>query len=221
MSPAALADLLLQAYAQGVFPMADDAGDNEFYFVDPEHRGQLDILNLHIPARLKRRVLQFPYRITINTAFADIIDLCAASDKTRLKTWINQPIRDAFVELHHRGHAHSVEVWQGNELVGGLYGLALGGVFCGESMVSRAQDTSKIALVHLCARLYRAGFTVLDTQFINDHLKQFGVYEIPRADYHARLIKALSLTCDFKLRGDPWAENAPALIESYFLYRQK
>jgi leucyl/phenylalanyl-tRNA---protein transferase len=216
---APLAEILLMAYRRGLFPMADDAVDDDFYFVDPEQRGQLDILGLHIPARLKRTVLQFPYTITVDRAFADIIELCAQAHRTRPKTWINAAIRDAFIELHARGHAHSVEVWRGNQLAGGLYGLAFGSVFCGESMVSRDTDASKIALIHLCARLHRAGFTVLDTQFVNDHLKQFGVYEISRAQYHDRLAPALLEDCDFRLTGDPIANNEPALIKQYFSAR--
>lgn len=216
---ATLADTLLMAYRQGVFPMAESADDDRFYWVDPEQRGQLDILGLHIPDRLRRTVLQFPYTITVDRAFAMMIDLCAQSHDTRRQTWINRPIRNAFIELHARGHAHSVEVWRNNQLVGGLYGLALGGVFCGESMVSRDHDASKIALVHLCARLYRAGFSVLDTQFVNDHLKQFGVYEVSRAQYHARLAQALSQRCDVRLTGDPLGNNEAALIENYFSAR--
>ena len=177
--------------------MAERAEDDEFFLVDPEQRGQLDILHLRVPARLLRRVRQFPYRITIDTAFAQVIDACAQATPARRETWINRPIRDAFVALHAMGYAHSVEVWDGKKLVGGLYGLALGGVFCGESMFSRADDASKIALVHLCARLWRTGFTVLDTQFVNDHLKQFGVYEISRDDYKAQLHAAVNTPADF------------------------
>jgi leucyl/phenylalanyl-tRNA---protein transferase len=215
MEATALASLFLQAYRQGVFPMADSAHDTQIMWIDPPLRGQLDILNLHIPSRLKRTVLKFPYRVTVDQAFADVVDLCAESAVNRPSTWISHPIRDAFVELHQQGYAHSVDVWQNNKLVGGLYGLALGGVFCGESMASRAVDVSKIALVHLCARLHWAGFQVLDTQFVNDHLQQFGVYEIPRADYHVKLQRALMLKPDFRCDG----ADEQTIIETYFTAR--
>lgn len=212
-----LEDVLLLAYRNGFFPMADHADDPEFYWVDPDQRGQLSINNLHIPARLKRRVLQFPYRVTINTAFAQIIDLCAENAPDRPETWINRDIRDTFITLHDRGHAHSVEVWAGDNLVGGLYGLALGQIFCGESMVSRATDASKIALVHLCARLWAAGFQVLDTQFVNDHLQQFGVYQIPRATYHELLAQYADQPADFLL--SEHAEREDELVSRYLSLR--
>lgn len=188
---------ILQAYRHGFFPMANARDDQDVFWVDPDLRGQLPILDLHIPARLERTVRSSPYHVTINTAFMDIIDLCASQAKERQETWINGIIREAFVELHHQGHAHSVEVWMDDELVGGLYGLALGQIFCGESMVSRARDASKVALVHLCARLYGGGFHVLDTQFINDHLQQFGAYEITRDEYHCLLDRYAGSAADF------------------------
>lgn len=196
--------------------MADDAADTDFYWVDPELRGQLPILDLHIPKRLQRTVRTSPYRVTINTAFSDVIDACAASTKGRETTWINGPIRDAFIDLHLHGHAHSVEVWRDMELIGGVYGLALGKIFCGESMFSRSTDASKIALVHLCARLWATGFHVLDTQFTNDHLKQFGVYEIPRLDYHQLLATYAHQPADFTIVLDE-----PTLIERYFAARSQ
>jgi leucyl/phenylalanyl-tRNA---protein transferase len=205
---------LLLAYQNGFFPMADDATDTDFYWVDPDMRGQLPILDLHIPARLKRTILKSPYRVTINTAFADVIDACAASTPGRETTWINASIRDAFIDLHAQGRAHSVEVWHDMELIGGVYGLSLGQIFCGESMFSRVTDASKIALVHLCARLWAAGFHVLDTQFTNDHLAQFGVYEIPRLDYHQLLATYADQPADFTAAGD-----TSTLIERYFAAR--
>jgi leucyl/phenylalanyl-tRNA--protein transferase len=143
-------DIILYAYRQGAFPMADSARDMAVHFYRPVMRGLLSIPDLHIPKRLKRTVRQYPYRITFNTAFETVIDSCAKETPRRPKTWINAPIRDAFVELHHMGHAHSIECWaEDGAFAGGIYGLAIGRVFCGESMVSTARDASKIALVHL------------------------------------------------------------------------
>lgn len=179
--------------------MADDSGSEEFYWYDPPQRGQLSIEKLHIPARLQRRVLQEPYEIRVDTAFADVIKACAAAVDNRPQTWINDGIRDLFTELHKAGHAHSIECWQDNKLVGGLYGLAIGGFFSGESMFSRKKDASKIALVHLCARLWKGGFSLLDTQFINDHLLQFGAYEVPREDYLSKLQDAVARPARFQI----------------------
>lgn len=200
--------------------MAERADNADFFWVDPPLRGQLDILTLRIPKKLQRTVLKFPYRVTVDTAFESVIAACAEENDTRQETWINAAIRDTFITLHYQGHAHSIEVWQDDTLVGGLYGLAVGGVFCGESMFSRAADASKIALVHLCARLHRAGFTVLDTQFVNDHLKQFGVYEIARADYRQKLAENKDCICDFGLKGDPLAHDELVLITDYFNVRK-
>jgi len=181
-------DVILEAYKQGIFPMADDKDSESVDFYRPEMRGQLSINNLHIPKKLLKQVKQNPYKITRNTDFVGVIDGCAGEYKGRNSTWINPIIRDVFIELHTQGHAHSVEAWQDGKLVGGLYGLAIGAVFCGESMFSTADNASKIALVHLCTHLEQAGFTVLDTQFTNPHLEQFGIYEIPQEEYEA-LIK--------------------------------
>lgn len=210
---------MISAYSLGYFPMAESRDDDEFFWCDPPQRGQLDIAGLHIPDKLRKRVLQAPYSITVDHAFAAVIEGCAATRSSQADTWINQPIRDIFVALHRAGFAHSVEAWHEGVLVGGLYGLALGGVFCGESMFSRRTDASKICLVHLCARLWRAGFQVLDTQFVNDHLKQFGCYEIDSADYRARLAQALPLSCDFNLR-DRGGISERALALDYLENRQ-
>jgi leucyl/phenylalanyl-tRNA--protein transferase len=196
---------ILRAYANGLFPMADSADDPEIYWYDPPLRGQLSIASLHVPRRLRRTALGAPYEVRVDTAFATVIDCCAAATDARPKTWINPTIRDIFVDLHLAGFAHSVECWRGATLVGGVYGLALGGAFCGESMFSTATDASKIALLHLCARLWRGGFTVLDTQFTNPHLEQFGIVEIPRNEYRARLRAALPLPARF---GGPVDEQA-------------
>lgn len=177
-------DLLLSAYREGIFPMAEDASDFNFAFYKPVMRAIVPIRDLHISHSLMKTLRRKPYRVTLDQAFEQVIDGCAQSREVRETTWINRPIRDFFIQLHEEGHAHSVECWDENgELAGGLYGLAIGAVFCGESMVSYRTDASKVALVHLCALLWKSGFTTLDSQFINDHMKQFGTYEIPQAEY--------------------------------------
>ncbi len=198
-------ELVLSAYAEGAFPMADSADDHTIKWYAPQKRGQLSIPHLHIPRSLKKLIKQRPYHVTINTAFADIIRLCAAQEQGRTETWINQPIIEIFQQLHTLGFAHSVECWDGDTLVGGLYGLSIGRVFCGESMVSRAPNASKIALVHLVAHLHAAGYEMLDTQFTNEHLEQFGVYEIDHTDYVQKLQASLHNPADFILKdGSQW-----------------
>ncbi len=192
-------EMILAAYAQGIFPMAEDKNSPYYDFYRPDMRAQLSIPHLHIPKKLLKRVKQAPYEIKIDTAFIDTIDSCADSYKGRTDTWINKTIRDVFIELHHQGHAHSIECWQNGKLIGGLYGLAIGAVFCGESMFSKADDASKIALVHLCARLDKGGFTILDTQFTNPHLEQFGIYEIPQKEYEDLIKIEMNKTADFIL----------------------
>lgn len=205
---------VIGAYSCGLFPMAESRDTDIYHWYDPKLRGQLSIEKLHIPARLRRTVLRFPYEIKIDTAFADVIDGCAAAAPGRPQTWINPGIRDLFISLHEAGYAHSVEAWQDGALAGGLYGLAIGGAFMGESMFSVSRDASKIALVHLCARLWRGGFTLLDTQFVNPHLKQFGVYEIPREDYLQKLALALCIKGDFMLAG----LTEPELVRAYLAH---
>lgn len=200
MSSLSLNDILA-AYAAGLFPMADSAEAEEFFWYDPPLRGQLSISNLHVPARLKKTVLGSLYDVCIDTAFEKVIDGCAAATDDRPKTWINKGIRDLFMDLHHAGFAHSVECWKDGNLAGGLYGLAIGGFFSGESMFSKERGASKVALVHLCARLSRGGFTLLDTQFMNDHLKQFGAYEISRESYLRELKSAVRVAADFYPKG--------------------
>lgn len=199
-------ELLLEAYRQGLFPMAYSAGSPYIHWVCPEMRGQLSIDALHISKSLKKIVksgkLQgVPYCVKTDQAFGPVLDLCAESTETRPETWINQPIMDAYRLLHRDGHAHSVEVWQEDVLVGGLYGLAIGSVFFGESMFSRTPNASKVALVHLAARLWRGGFSILDTQFVNDHLKQFGVYEMPYKSFKTVLAAETRVPADFRLPG--------------------
>lgn len=192
-------DDVLNAYRCGLFPMADSRDSADFFWYDPPRRGQLSIAKLHIPARLKKTARQHPYHITINQDFTAVIDGCAATADDRRETWINRGIRDLFIALHRAGYAHSIETRdkESGKLAGGLYGLAIGAAFMGESMFSRATDASKIALIALCAQLRQQGFTVLDTQYTNEHLEQFGVFEISREEYRARLNDALKKQCIF------------------------
>lgn len=185
-------ELLLEAYSIGVFPMSDHAQSEAIYWVNPKHRGIIPLEQFHVPKRLARTVRQGHYKVTINTCFERVITACAEVKRKDANTWINPMIIENYTKLHHMGHAHSVEVWSGDELVGGLYGISLGRAFFGESMFSTARDASKVALVHLVARLVKQGFTLLDAQFINDHLKQFGIVEITRDEYHGFLRLALS-----------------------------
>lgn len=209
-------EMILAAYSQGIFPMAESIDSPDFDFYRPEMRGQLSIPDLHIPKKLLKHVKQSPYFIKINTDFIGVIDGCADSYKGRDSTWINKPIRDVFIELHKIGCAHSVEAWKGDVLVGGLYGLAIGSVFCGESMFSTADNASKIALVHLCARLQKGDFTVLDTQFTNAHLEQFGIYEIAQEKYEELIKTEMKKQSDFIL-----ADIAEEQILSEYLSTQR
>lgn len=188
-------ELLLNAYAMGVFPMADGRHARKVSWYDPDRRGIFPLDAFYVPRRLRRTVLQHVYDVTINQDFAAVIRACA---DVRPDTWINEAIINLYVRAHHMGFAHSVETRDKNgKLVGGLYGISLGGAFFGESMFSTARDASKVALVHLVARLKARGFTLLDTQFVNPHLLQFGCTEISRAEYHARLEAALSQDVSF------------------------
>ncbi|MGD8326788.1 MAG: leucyl/phenylalanyl-tRNA--protein transferase [Sphingomonadales bacterium] len=190
-------DLLLRAYACGVFPMAESHDSEALYWLDPEERGVLPLNDFHIPRRLQRTVRQDIFEVRINTAFEQVMAACADIKGARRETWINDTIKSLYTRLYHMGHAHSVECWQGPKLVGGLYGVQLGAAFFGESMFHRITDASKVALVHLVARLKWGGFTLLDTQFVTDHLSQFGAREIPKNDYHTLLAEALKHPADF------------------------
>jgi len=186
---------LLSAYRAGIFPMAEASDDPDIFWMAPEMRGIIPLDDFHIPASLKKTLKKQPYRVTINRSFEAVIESCGAQTPVRAETWINQQIREWFIELHHMGHTHSVECWDAaGNLAGGLYGMAINGAFFGESMFSQQTDASKIALVHLVVRLKKRGFSLLDTQFVNDHLLQFGCREIPRDDYHSLLEAALSST---------------------------
>ena len=188
---------LIACYRRGVFPMADTRDDPRLFLVDPDFRGILPLDAFHIPRRLRRRVCQDPYRVSFDTAFTRVIEACAEPHEGRPNTWINSGIVNLYSALHRQGHAHSAECWLGDRLVGGLYGVAIGGAFFGESMFSRADDASKIALVHLAARLIDRGFVLLDAQFHNRHLEQFGLIEITRDEFKARLKKALKVPASF------------------------
>jgi leucyl/phenylalanyl-tRNA--protein transferase len=191
--------VLLKAYACGIFPMSDSASDPGLYWVEPEWRGIFPLDGFHVPRRLARTIRQQPYEIRIDTDFEGVITGCAGNPAIayRDKTWINQRIRGLYRELFDMGRCHTVEAWQDGKLVGGLYGVHLGGAFFGESMFSHATDASKIALVYLVARLKAGGFTLLDAQFTTEHLEQFGVAEIDRGEYHRRLEGALQVDTDF------------------------
>jgi leucyl/phenylalanyl-tRNA---protein transferase len=189
--------MLLRAYALGIFPMAERRGDDEIYWVDPERRGVLPLEGFHLPRRLARTVRQDRFEIRCDTSFDAVVEACAEPDFGRPETWINSPIQRLSDQLFALGYAHSVECWRQGELVGGLYGIALGGAFFGESMFSRERDASKVALVHLVLRLRLGGYRLLDTQFITSHLAQFGTIEISRADYRRRLADAIAVKAQF------------------------
>jgi leucyl/phenylalanyl-tRNA--protein transferase len=183
--------LLLNAYASGIFPMAENASDAEVFWVKPETRGIIPLDDFHVPRSVARTIRRGTFAIRVDTDFAGVIAGCAEATDERPATWINASIRDACLKLHAMGHAHSVEAWQDGALAGGLYGVSLGRAFFGESMFSRATDASKVCLVHLVERLKERGFTLLDTQFTTEHLKRFGAVDISRKRYERLLEKAL------------------------------
>jgi leucyl/phenylalanyl-tRNA--protein transferase len=204
-------DLVLRAYRAGLFPMAERRDGERLYWLDPELRGVQPLDGFHLPRRLARTVLADVFEVRCDTAFAEVMHGCAAPTPDRPETWINPEIERLFGALHLMGHAHSVECWQDGRLVGGLYGVALGGAFFGESMFSAARDASKVALVHLVARLRLGGFRLLDTQFVTEHLARFGAIEIPRAEYRRRLLVALEAPARFLADPDPAALRAEIL----------
>lgn len=189
--PEVTVDILLRAYSIGLFPMSEDASDPEIYWVEPEMRGIIPLDDFHISRSLAKKIRQKPFTLTINRAFSDVMIMCAAPAEDRPSTWINSTIFKLYNELHSIGHAHSVEAWDGDELVGGLYGVSLGAAFFGESMFSRRTDASKICLVHLVEHLKARGFQLLDTQFTTDHLKSFGAIDMPRDTYAVLLDAAM------------------------------
>jgi leucyl/phenylalanyl-tRNA--protein transferase len=209
-------DILIRAYAAGIFPMADAADDPELFWVDPRRRGILPLDALHVSRRLRRVIRRQIFEIRCDSAFEDVIRACAEPSHKRPNTWINDEIVRLYAGLFTRGVAHSVECWRDGELVGGLYGVSLGAAFFGESMFSRESEASKVALVHLVARLRFGGFRLLDTQFLTPHLARFGGIEITRRHYHRLLADALSYRAVFpsSLPGGADADPLAALQSS-------
>ncbi|WP_420562025.1 leucyl/phenylalanyl-tRNA--protein transferase [Thalassobaculum sp.] len=207
-------ELLLQAYAVGVFPMAEGRNDPRLFFVDPDNRGILPLDGFHISRSLRKTVRRRRFEVVWDRDFKGTIDGCAEATSRRPDTWINPEIRRLYLALYARGHAHSVESWQDGRLVGGLYGVRLGGAFFGESMFSRATDASKVALVHLVAKLKASGFTLLDTQFITEHLTRFGALEISREEYRERLATAIATPVQFDPAADDWPSVEALLQEA-------
>ena len=193
--------VLLKAYAVGIFPMAESAEDPGLYWIEPEMRGILPLDRFHLPKRLRRTVAQGIYEVRIDHDFDAVIAGCAAPGAGRAKTWINERIRRLYGDLFALGHCHTVETYLHGRLAGGLYGIQLGAAFFGESMFSRERDASKVALVHLVARLRAGGFRLLDTQFTTKHLKQFGAIDIDRRHYHRLLEQAIADEADFYRSG--------------------
>jgi leucyl/phenylalanyl-tRNA--protein transferase len=190
-------DLLLKAYASGVFPMAESADDPEVFWVRPEARGIIPLDGFHVSKSLRKTVRSGVFDVRFDTDFAGVIDACAEQRDNRRSTWINGPIREAYLELFRIGHAHSVEAFRDGALVGGLYGVTLGLAFFGESMFSRETDASKVCLVYLVERMRERGFVLLDTQFTTEHLKRFGAVDVPRRRYELLLAEALESTAKF------------------------
>ena len=189
--------VLLKAYACGLFPMAESADDPGLFWLEPERRGILPLESFHLPKRLRRTIRNDVFEIRVSTDFQGVIDGCSEPMPGRQKTWINSEIRRLYGELFDMGYCQTVEAWSDGELVGGLYGVSLNGAFFGESMFTFKSDASKVCLAHLVARLAAGGYSLLDTQFVTDHLSKFGTQEIPQADYNKRLSDALKLETDF------------------------
>lgn len=207
--------VLLQAYSCGIFPMAESATDPALYWIEPQHRGILPLESARFPRRLLRTVRTTQFQVRVDTDYDGVIDGCAAPRPGRMKTWINTRIRNLYRELFEMGVCHTVEVWSGERLAGGLYGVALKGAFFGESMFSFERDASKIALVHLVARLKYGGFKLLDTQFVTDHLKQFGTIEVGRDAFQIRLDAALANEADFlALARDVQAADVVRIVDA-------
>jgi leucyl/phenylalanyl-tRNA--protein transferase len=188
---------ILEAYCHGIFPMAEKINSLDIFWVKPKNRGVIDPYKLNVRKKLKRFINTKPFKIKINTDFIGVIEGCAEITSDREESWINPSIRDVFIELHYKGYAHSIECYSNSNLVGGLYGVAIGGVFFGESMFSREKNASKVALLHLVDRLKVGNFVLLDTQFITEHLKTFGAYEIDQNFFLVILKEALKINSDF------------------------
>ena len=208
-------EVLLKAYACGIFPMAESAEDPALYWIEPERRGIIPLDAFHVPSRLARSVRADRFTVRVDRDFEAVIDGCAEPKRGRARTWINARIRALYCKLHERGHCHSVEAYDGERLVGGLYGVSLGRIFFGESMFHHARDASKVALVHLVARLKAGGYQLLDTQFVTEHLIMFGAVEVSRRQYHKLLEAALIGQADFKaLPLDRPVDGAEALARA-------
>jgi len=190
-------DVLLRAYAIGIFPMAEGRAHADLHWIDPELRGVLPLDGFHIPRKLRRRLRRGDFEVRCDTAFARVIQACAEPNESRRDTWINPTIERLYGDLFQAGFAHSIECWRDGELAGGLYGVSLGAAFFGESMFSRADDASKVALAHLVLRLRLGGYLLLDTQFVTEHLRRFGAVEIAREAYRSRLAKAITTSATF------------------------
>jgi leucyl/phenylalanyl-tRNA--protein transferase len=196
-------EVLLKAYACGIFPMAESADDPALYWIEPELRGIIPLDQFHVPSRLARTVRTDRFTVLCNRDFDAVIAGCAEPHPGRPRTWINARIRTLYRRLHEIGHCHTVEVYDGSKLVGGLYGVSLGAAFFGESMFHRVRDASKVALVHLIARLKAGGYRLLDTQFVTDHLAMFGATAVSRRHYHKLLEDAMAAQGDFTALADP------------------
>ena len=205
-------EIVLQAYMHGVFPMAESRHDPHVYWIDPEMRGIIPLHTFHLPRRLARTLRSWSEPVHINRDFNAVIEACAEPGRDRQNTWINDEIVSLYTKLHAMGFAHSVECWDGDRLIGGLYGISIRGAFFGESMFSLARDASKVALVHLVARLRSGGYRLLDVQFVTSHLKRFGAVEIPRSDYQDQLAAALS--ADGNFHSLPDSLDASAILQS-------
>ncbi len=210
--PILQADDILQAYRLGYFPMAESRDDPNVFWVHPQKRGVLPLNGLKVSRSLKKVVRRNEFVVKINTAFSDVMRCCAAETPDRDETWINDRIIEVYSDLHHQGHAHSVECWHGTQLAGGLYGVSIGGAFFGESMFSRRTNASKVALVHLIARMKAGGYRLLDTQFITDHLISLGAEEITKSEYQNRLNKALETEGD--ILKIPYPSDGSTILQS-------
>lgn len=207
--------VLLKAYSCGIFPMAESADDPALYWIEPQQRGLIPLYDIHVSRRLARTIRSGVFSVKIDSDFEGVITGCAAERPGRQTTWINGRIRALYRDLFDEGYCHTVEVWNSDRLVGGLYGVALGGAFFGESMFSDERDASKVALVHLVARLIAGGFEMLDTQFVTDHLRQFGALEVGRAEFHQALESALQVEADFlKLPTDVSPQAIVEIVEA-------
>ncbi len=213
-------ELLLCAYASGIFPMAEDRDDPVIQWIDPHHRGIIPLDRYHVPRSLKKVIRQKRFEVRADTAFEAVITTCAECRSDRPRTWLNNQLIDLYCQLHEQQFAHSVECWKDDQLVGGVYGLSLGGAFFGESMFSRARDASKVALVNLIERLNIGGYRLLDTQFVTDHLMRFGAIQIPREAYRQRLREALLVEARFYsdagviVSSTPWPLDAESVGSS-------